>query len=145
MDDTTPRPASSAAIAEDLRAVVALLVRRYRTNPAFPPHQVGVLRIIDRIGPQTTSQLAALEFVRPQSMAHTVQQLEAAGFITRRPDPNDGRQTLIGLSESGRRALSEQRRQVAGWLAAEIDRQLDPDERETLAHAVSLLGRIVTS
>jgi DNA-binding MarR family transcriptional regulator len=143
MDDTIGSPATSAAIAEDLRAVIALLVRRMRANPVFPPHQFGVLRAIDRSGPQTASQLAALEFVRPQSMAHTLQQLDAAGFVTRHPDPTDGRQTLIALSDDGRSALAEQRREIAGWLAAEIDQQLDADERDTLAEAVTLLGRLV--
>ncbi|WP_017935980.1 MarR family winged helix-turn-helix transcriptional regulator [Nocardioides sp. Iso805N] len=143
MDDTTGPATSSAAIAGDLRAVVALLVRRTRANPVFPPHQFGVLRAIDRMGPQTASQLAALEFVRPQSMAHTLQQLDEAGFITRHADPTDGRQTLIALSDSGVRALADQRREVTGWLAAEIDQKLDAGERATLAQAVTLLGRIV--
>lgn len=145
MGDITSRKTSSVDIAEDLRAVVAVLVRRIRANPEFPPHQFGVLRTIDRNGPQTASQLAALEFVRPQSMAHTLQQLDAAGFVTRHPDPSDGRQTLIGLSDSGRRALEDQRRRVSGWLATEIDAQLNDDERLTLSEAVALLARIVTA
>lgn len=143
MDDTTREVATPAVIAEDLRTVVALLVRRLRANPAFPPHQFGVLRAIDRSGPQTASQLAALEFVRPQSMAHTLQQLDKMGYITRHADPTDGRQTLIALSDRGKSALAEQRRSVAGWLAGEIDGRLDAGEQETLARAVGLLARLV--
>ncbi|MCZ4499703.1 MAG: MarR family transcriptional regulator [Marmoricola sp.] len=135
--------ADSALVAEDLRSVVALLVRRMRANPAFPPHQFGVLRTIDRTGPQTASQLAATELVRPQSMAHTLQQLDEAGFITRQSDPADGRQTLIGLSDNGSAALANQRREITGWLAAAIEENLDADERDTLADAVHLLSRLV--
>jgi DNA-binding MarR family transcriptional regulator len=143
MVDTQARRTGSAMIAEDLRAVVALLVRRMRANPAFPPHQFGVLRTIERTGPQTASQLAALELVRPQSMAHTLQQLDQAGFITRQADPDDRRQRLIGLSDRGRDALAEQRREVTGWLAAAIEEHLDVEERAHLAAAVSLLSRLV--
>lgn len=138
----TPPP-SSAVIAEDLRAVVGRLVRRLRTGYPVPPHQFGVLRSIERSGPQTTSRLAATELVRPQSMAHTLQQLDQAGFITRHPDPSDGRQTLIDLSEGGRTALEEQRREVTGWLTSAIEDHLSPDERVDLERAVALLGRLL--
>jgi DNA-binding MarR family transcriptional regulator len=143
MDVSQAPAATSAVVAEDLRAVIALLVRRLRAQPDFPPHQFGVLRTIDRLGPQTASRLAAVELVRPQSMAHTIQQLDAAGYITRHADPADGRQTLVALSDGGREALARHRREITGWLAAEIDRQLDDDDRRTLAEAVMLLGRIV--
>lgn len=138
-----PAGTGSAAIAEDLRTVVARLVRRLRAGYTVPAHQFSVLRTIERTGPQTTSSLAAIELVRPQSMAHTVQQLDAAGFITRAPDPTDGRQTLIGLSDGGRTALEEQRRDMTGWLSEAIDERLTPDEQARLADAVSLLGRLV--
>lgn len=133
----------SAVIAEDLRTVVGRLVRRLRANYAIAPHQFSVLNTIERHGPQTASQLAALEIVRPQSMAHTLQQLTEAGFVTRRPDPADGRQTLIALSDAGRHAIDEQRRETTGWLSAAIDDELDADERLILATAVTLLGRLV--
>ncbi|GAB3660788.1 MarR family transcriptional regulator [Nocardioides korecus] len=142
----TPSPEpqeGSAAIAEDLRTVVARLVRRLRAGYAVAPHQFSVLSTIERTGPQTASQLATAEIVRPQSMAHTLQQLTEAGFVTRRPDPADGRQTLVALSDAGRLAIEEQRRETTGWLAAAIDHELDAEERRALATAVTLLGRLV--
>lgn len=138
-----PAGTDSAAIAEELRTVVARLVRRLRAGYTVPAHQFSVLRTIERSGPQTTSNLAAIELVRPQSMAHTVQQLDAAGFITRTADPTDGRQTLIGLSDGGRTALEEQRRDMTGWLSEAIDERLSTDEQARLADAVALLGRLV--
>ncbi len=63
------------------------LVRRYRRDRTLPTSQVSALVWIDGEGPSTTSKLAALEHVRPQSMAHTVGQLEAAGLITRTRRP----------------------------------------------------------
>ncbi|MCW2848475.1 MAG: transcriptional regulator, MarR family [Marmoricola sp.] len=130
-------------IAEDLRTVVGRLVRRLRADYAIAPHQFSVLNTIERNGPQTASQLAALEIVRPQSMAHTLHQLAEAGFVAKRPDPTDGRQILIALSDAGRRAIEEQRRETTGWLSAAIDHELDGDELRALATAVALLGRLV--
>lgn len=138
-------PPAPAVLADDLRAVVGRLVRRLRTGYPVPPHQYGVLRTIERHGPQTTSGLALTEHVRQQSMAHTVQQLDQAGFITRHPDPADGRQTLIDLSDGGRAALDDERREATGWLTSAMEDRLTADERATLAGAVALLGRLVES
>jgi DNA-binding MarR family transcriptional regulator len=145
MPSPTSARADSAAIADDLRAVVGRLVRRLRAENAIPPHQFSVLSIIERSGSQTTSQLATLEIVRPQSMAHTVQQLDEAGLITRHPDPSDGRQTLIDLSDYGRTVIDEQRREMTGWLSAAVDAKLEPHERETLTAAISMLNRLLES
>ncbi|MCW2868287.1 MAG: MarR family transcriptional regulator [Marmoricola sp.] len=142
----TPSPTiheGSAALAEDLRTVVGRLVRRLRAGYAIAPHQFSVLSTIERSGPLTASQLATLEIVRPQSMAHTLHQLAEAGFVTRSPDPGDGRQTLIALSDAGRLAIEEQRRETTNWLSAAIDHELDTGERAALATAVGLLGRLV--
>ena len=90
--------AEIAEISTQLRTVMSQLVRRYRRDRTLPTSQVSALVWIDGEGPSTTSKLAALEHVRPQSMAHTVGQLEAAGLITRRADPDDGRKVLLDLT-----------------------------------------------
>lgn len=122
---------------------VGLLVRRLRAGYTIPSHQFSALTLIERHGPQTTSQLAALESVRPQSMAHTVQQLQDAGYITRTPDPSDGRQTLIGLSDAGRDALVTVRHESTGWLATAIEDSLSADELDSLSDAIAVLNRLV--
>ena len=60
------------------------LVRRLRTENSFSISQGAVLARLDREGPQTTSALAAAERVRPQSMAQTIAELQATGFVGRR-------------------------------------------------------------
>ena len=49
----------------------------------------------------TVSRLAELARVRKQSMAQAVDQLEAAGYVERRPNPRDQRSRLVFLSEKG--------------------------------------------
>ena len=47
------------------------------------------------------SEIATLARVRKQSAAEAVAQLERAGYVERRPDPNDGRARLVFLTPSG--------------------------------------------
>ena len=134
-----------SAVASDLRVVLGQLVRRLRTEHRFPISQGAVLGRLDRQGPQSTSDLAAAERVRPQSMAQTLGDLEAEGLITRTADPNDRRRTLIDLSPAGHRELAADRLHREGWLARAIADELCDAEQEALARAVELLQRLSES
>jgi DNA-binding MarR family transcriptional regulator len=47
------------------------------------------------------SELATASQVRKQSMAQAVEQLEALGYVERRPDPRDRRARLVFLTDRG--------------------------------------------
>jgi DNA-binding MarR family transcriptional regulator len=91
------------------------------------------------------SDLAVAERVRPQSMAQTVSDLEADGFVTRRPDPDDRRRALVELTEEGSATLQADRAQREGWLARAIAEELSPAEIDVLESAVELLRRLAES
>jgi DNA-binding MarR family transcriptional regulator len=139
------RPAQIASAASELRLVLGQLVRRLRREYTFPVAQATVLSRLDREGPQTTSALAAAERVRPQSMAQTIAELAADELVARHPDPADGRQILIELTEQGRDRLHEERRRREGWLAEAIAAELTVDEQQVLIAAVPLLRRLSES
>ena len=134
-----------ARSASELRVVLGQLVRRLRAEHNFAISHATVLGRLDREGPRTTSALALAERVRPQSMAQTLAELSAAGLVGRRPDPLDGRQILIELTDLGRQALVDERRRRDGWLAQAIATELTSEEREVLAKAVPLLRRLTQS
>jgi len=137
------RPSSQVAnAASELRLVLGQLVRRLRAEYLFPLAQASVLSRLDREGPQTTSELAAAERVRPQSMAQTLAELQAAGLIARRPDSGDRRRVQIQLTEQGRELVLEERGKREGWLAAAIAAELSAEEQRTLLAAVPLLQRL---
>jgi len=125
--------------------VLGQLVRRLRAEHRFSLAHGSVLGRLDREGPRGTSDLAAAERVRPQSMAQTVSELEAEGLISRRPDPDDGRRALLELTDKGRLTLEAERRQREGWLFEAISGQLSQQEQEELARAVELLRRLADS
>src|SRR5215470_356019 len=104
------RPSAQVVTAaSELRLVLGQLVRRLRAEYSFPVAQASVLSRLDREGAQTTSALATAERVRPQSMAQTLTELEAAELIERRPDPADRRRIQIALTARGRERVLEAR------------------------------------
>jgi len=132
---------TSAHVASDLRVVLGQLARRLRAEHRFPLSHGAVLGRLDREGPQSVSDLAVAERVRPQSMAQTVADLEADGFVSRSPDPDDRRRALVALTAEGLEALRADRRRREGWLARAIE-ELSPPERELMGEAVELLRRL---
>jgi DNA-binding MarR family transcriptional regulator len=134
--------ADTGRVASDLRLVIGQLVRRLRAEHRFPLAQGTVLGRLDREGAQSVSDLAAKERVRHQSMTQTVRDLEADGFVERRPDPQDRRRALVDLTDAGRAALEEDRRHRVGWLAGAIDERLTARERRVLEEATDLLRRL---
>jgi DNA-binding MarR family transcriptional regulator len=132
-------------VASDLRIVLGQLARRLRAEHRFSLAHGAVLGRLDREGARGTSDLAAAERVRPQSMAQIVGELEADGLISRRPDPADGRRALLELTDQGRQVLELERRERAGWLTRAIADGLSEQERQVLAEAVPLLTRLADS
>ncbi|MFL3868947.1 MarR family transcriptional regulator [Streptomyces griseobrunneus] len=132
----------SAAVAAELRAATGQLTRRVKREDRMPVGQVAVLGALDRSGAMTTSELAADQRVRPQSMARAVGLLMDQGLITRRAHPTDGRKSLVELSAAGRALLEEERGRRTDWLAHAIESELSPEERELLARAIGLVERL---
>jgi DNA-binding MarR family transcriptional regulator len=142
----SPDPAvATAELAHELRETVGRLVRRVRQEPGPPVPRMIVLGRLDREGPASVSDLAALERMRPQSMAQTVRDLEDAGLVSRRPDPADARRAFVELTAEGRTLLTTTRASRESWLTAALDRELDAQERAVLRQALQLLGRVADS
>jgi DNA-binding MarR family transcriptional regulator len=136
---------STPELADELRDNIGRLVRRMRAEPGPPVAQMTVLGRLDRHGPASISELAIAERMRPQSMAQTVRDLEAAGLVSRRPDPDDGRRMFVELTAEGLDTLRATRARRKTWLAEALERELDARERELLHEALALLGRLAES
>jgi DNA-binding MarR family transcriptional regulator len=135
-----------AAIAHDLRRVAGKLKRRLREQADagdLTPSQTAVLRRLEQDGPATTSALARMEGMRPQSMGPVVAALEAAGLVEGAPDPEDGRKTLLSLTETCVAMIAEGRAARQDWLSRALLERFSRQEQDQLAVAVRLLGRLV--
>jgi DNA-binding MarR family transcriptional regulator len=76
-------------------------------------------------------------------MGAIVASLEAQGLVDRAADPADGRQSIITVSGTGRRALDEARAVKQDWLAERLTGELNRHEQDIVAQAVPLLQRII--
>lgn len=78
-------------------------------------------RVMSRVGPggSRVTDLAEQARVTKQTAAFLVEQLEAAGYVKRVPDPTDGRARLVRLTPRARRvarvADAEVERVLAEW------------------------------
>lgn len=136
----------AAALAQNLRALVGRLKRRLRDQAHvgdLTPSQVSVLLRLEKDGPATASSLARAEGMRPQSMSTVIAALEAAGLVSGAPDPADGRQILLSLTEACRKWVEEGRAARQDWLTRTLQARLSPQEQDELAKAVELLKRLV--
>ena len=143
--DLQHRAAFVSALAGDLRVLLGKFKRRLRDQAQLGDltwSQVSVLSRLAREGPATVSTLARAEGMRPQSMGANVAALEAAGHLTRSPDPDDGRQAILSLSDACRAWIEAGRVAREDWLFRAIETKLAPDEQEDLARALRLLDRL---
>ena len=91
-----------------INQLVALALRS--VDSVFAPHGINVgefdvLAALRRGGATaslTPTTLARVAMVSPAGMTNRLDRLEAAGLITRRPDPDDRRGTLIEATPHGR-------------------------------------------
>jgi len=133
-------------LAQDIRALVGKLKRRLRDQADagdLTPSQTAVLLRLESSGPATTSSLARSEGMRPQSMGAVISTLEEAGLVAGAPDPADGRQTLLSLTDDCRDWIAQGRAARQDWLSRTIEARLSPDEQDQLAAAIPLLQRLI--
>jgi DNA-binding MarR family transcriptional regulator len=93
------------------RAVVTL-ARAHRARAAdllralgLHPGQEVLLLVLADLGPTSPGRLAATMSIEPPTVTKMVQRLEAGGLVRRDPDPDDGRSTLVSLTDVAHQRL----------------------------------------
>lgn len=97
------------------------------------PDRFGVQSVIAVRGPLTPSELAAYLGMSPSTVSSWLNRLDEAGAIERRPNPDDGRSTLIEVTARGREEVARSMVPFRRALAR-IDGALG-SERETVEDA----------
>lgn len=135
-------------VASALYLSVGLFVRRLRQAQAegeLTLPESSALARLDRGGPTTATALAKLEQISPQSMGATLGALEARGLVERRPDPEDGRQAIMSLTEAGLQTLRHRRNLRTQLLAETLATGFTRSELEQLMAVAPLLERLAQS
>ena len=97
--------------------------------PQKPKHSA----VFAQIHPDGTrlSDLARGANMTPQAMGEVVDELEALGYVTRRPDPTDRRAKLVVLTKLGRDCVEAGKRAIVD-LEAEVTQMLGARGHRTL-------------
>jgi DNA-binding MarR family transcriptional regulator len=135
-------------VAGALRVSIGLFMRRLRQVQAegeLTLPETSALARLDRDGPTTPSGLARLEQISPQSMGATLGALEVRGLVERRPDPKDGRQVVMSLTEAGLQALRNRRNARTEQLARALSTEFTRSELQQLMAVAPLIERLAQS
>lgn len=100
-------------------AAIDAALREAGFDDIRPPH-ANVFPFVPPEGIQV-SELTRLARVRKQTMAQAVEELEAMGYVERRPDPDDRRARLVFLTKRGESvrpvSMATGKRVEAEWAA----------------------------
>ena len=150
MADPTPTtPAAGLAVPAPalparLRLVVTRLARRLRqqAETEASPTQLAVLGTVERHGPMTLGELAAVERVQPPTITAAVGRLDQRGLVRRLTDPDDGRVARVEITPEGRQLLEQSRSRKTAYLERRLA-TLAADERDALERAAGILERVL--
>ena len=134
-------------LAARLRMAVVRTSRRLRQEAAeggaeLTPSAVSALATVERHGPLTPSELAAIERIKRPTATRILRGLEEAGLVDRSPDPEDGRSALLSVNGAGRERLRRLRGRKNAYLARRM-RDLPAEDLEALERAASILERML--
>ena len=132
-----PNSPETLALADSLRAPLLRAARRLRQeaqragSSALDALILGYIRRRPGVG---VSELAQAEQISRPSMSGHVKRLEAAGWIQRVDDQEDGRRSGLQITPAGEAQLDAVRQRRNDWLADRLAR-LTPEARAALAAA----------
>lgn len=101
----------------------AWIMQAWQDEPGLHPAAAMLLSDLAKNGEARPSELAKRRFVDLSVVSRQITQLSAAGLVDRRPAPEDGRASLVSVSEKGRAELARWRanylefmeRALGGW------------------------------
>jgi DNA-binding MarR family transcriptional regulator len=100
-------PSEAMAAATSIMRVQQLLLGEFDRicrphGVTFARYEALVLLSFSRTGALPMAKIGERLMVHPTSVTNTIHRLEAAGFVTREPNPRDGRGTLARITDHGR-------------------------------------------
>ncbi|SEO45627.1 MarR family winged helix-turn-helix transcriptional regulator [Amycolatopsis saalfeldensis] len=122
--------------------VFRLVIRHLTEHGGLTFTAVMCLGRLEREGPVRLTALGAAEGVSQPSMSQLVQRLERQGLVARIRDPEDGRASLIEISDAGRALVASRLRDRHDRLA-ELLATLAPEDEASLRSAMRVAGPIV--
>lgn len=118
--------------------------RFYIRLPTLQTLSFTTLSVLDTLttrGPTRLTKLATTEQISQPGLTQLVTRLEQDGLVERRPDPTDGRATLVHITEAGREVgrsrLEDRTRRLLPLVG-----QLTAEEQQAITKALPALSRL---
>ena len=134
----------------DLEQEVGVLIRRVRrvigvrareVHESLQPSSYLILAYVNENGPVRASSIVEVFDIDKGAISRQVSHLIELGLVERTPDPDDGRATLLSVTDEGTRRMNDVAAHRRKWLAEQLG---DWSERE-LTDFVSELSRYNTA
>jgi DNA-binding MarR family transcriptional regulator len=141
---TTTTPVDPVDLADGFFAVAHALKRSVNARVQPTGLSLARLKVLFQLAASDGIRLGELSTcvdVAPRTMTSTIEAMERDGLVTRRPDPNDGRATMVFITDAGRQSFSEGRRLQATAIA-DVFASLDAEQQAALAGALDRLGAL---
>ena len=140
IDPRQTPPATTPALANDLRVAVGRLTRKLRQQD--PPgltitHYAALATVADR-GEMAIGELAEVEHLPSSAATRLADSLERAGYVRRRANPSDRRGVNLSVTPEGRRVIERRRGQVNEWLQGRLS-LMTSDDLAAIARTVELI------
>jgi len=133
-------------VVREIETEVGVLIRRVRrvireraeaVHPELQPASYLILGYVHDHGPVRASAIGVVFGIDKGAMSRHAQQLIDLGLVEREPDPDDGRATLLTVSDDGERRIEA----VARMRRKALDERLDDWTAQELAEFAAMLRR----
>ena len=147
MTDSTTPPRTTSALGDQLIRVLKLLTvartRAPRQHPQVDPMAYPLLFHLAQ-GPKRVSALAEAVHADVSTVSRQVSVLVEHGFVTRGPDPEDGRAQALAVSDEGVALLADIRAGRDRWLHSLIADWSDDDVEAFTERLAALAAALET-
>jgi DNA-binding MarR family transcriptional regulator len=113
-------------------------IAAHRTGNDTPAAQWRALATLERYGALRIGELASAARTTQPGMTRLIGQMADEALVTRSPDPDDSRATVVRITADGRAALARWRAQLSETLAP-LFADLTDDDRAALERTAQLL------
>jgi DNA-binding MarR family transcriptional regulator len=134
----------------DLERVFSELVRletelwnavdvRLRAEFDLPLSRYEPMRVIEQLGSCRVNDIATELVITIGGTSKLIDRIEASGHCRRRPNPHDGRSSIIELTPSGKRLLAKARVALEDELTSRLSAVLSPRVLQQFAASLTKL------
>jgi DNA-binding MarR family transcriptional regulator len=133
----------AASLRITLNRIVKVMRRETRNDGQLSLTERSTLGLLYPDVQLAPTDIARTEKVTTQSMSQVVNHLVELNFIARTPSAEDGRKTLLSLTDTGRARVEQARQEKQEWLAKALHEKVTETEKDLLVEALLILTKLV--